>query len=95
MSYRKMFGRSVLGVGTLFAMMSLSIGAFAAAPDGCYYGVWMINEELTKRTRPPRSPMMVFFAPWGDNGWVRMSGINGEEREGRQSGELRFLTWGR
>lgn len=92
MSYPTQLAR-LLGAGVLIAAANLSGPAFAAMPEGCFSGVWIINEQLTKRARPPQGPFMTFFAPWGDNGWVRFSGINGEEREGRQSGEFQFVTF--
>lgn len=93
MPHRMSFGRALIGAGALLAAVNLSGAAVAVTPEGCFQGVWMVNEQLTERTRPPRSPMMLFFTPWSANGWVLVSGINGEEREGRQSAELNLGTF--
>ncbi|MCZ6618732.1 MAG: hypothetical protein O7E57_11425 [Gammaproteobacteria bacterium] len=72
--------------------MNMSAPGFAATPPGCFFGVWMINEQLTQRIRPQRG-LMMFLAPWGDNGWVRVGGINGIDDPGIQRTEYHFVTW--
>lgn len=90
MSHGMWFGRFVFGA-LLCAMLDLPTPAAAAMP-GCFSGVWMVNEALTMRGRPQRG-LMVFIAPWGENGWIRVSGIHGLEEPGRQSAEYHFITW--
>jgi hypothetical protein len=85
-------GKMLFCAGALVAGMNLPATSFAATPSGCVFGVWMINEQMTKRIRPQRG-LMVFLAPWGDNGWVRVSGISGVDVPGRQSAEFHFITW--
>jgi hypothetical protein len=72
------------------AALAASSPAFAATPAGCYFGVWKVNEQLSKRTRPVRGPVMIFIAPWGDNGWVR---VNTNDEGARQNSEFHFATW--
>jgi hypothetical protein len=52
--------------------------------------VWNVNEELTKRTRPVLGPFMLFIAPWGDNGWLR---VNTSSSNGRYNAEYQLATW--
>jgi hypothetical protein len=61
---RMSLGRMVVGVATLIAATHTASETIAATPPGCFFGVWMINEQLTKRVRPQRG-LMVFLAPWG------------------------------
>lgn len=84
--------RTLLGAAAVLTATTLSTAGMAATPTGCFFGVWTINEQLTHRVRPQRA-LMVFMAPWGDNGWVRVGAIHGPEEQGKQSGEFHFVTW--
>lgn len=72
-----------IGIGAAIAASLYSAAAFAAPPADCYSGIWKSNEELTKRTRPVMGPTVLFFAPWGDNGWMRLNitDLQGENSE--------------
>jgi len=36
-------------------------------------GVWMIDEQATRRTTTQMGPSLQFFESWGPNGWMRMN----------------------
>lgn len=92
MSFCSFRNAALTVLGTLVVVTNLGAAAATAAPAGCFFGVWMINEQLTKRVRAQRG-LMVFLAPWGDNGWVRISGISGIDDPGEQSAEFHFVKW--
>jgi hypothetical protein len=91
MPNKRSFGLALLGSAVLIAATHMSTHSFAVTPPGCFSGVWMINEQLTKRVRGGRG-LMVFLAPWGQNGWVRASGISGIDVPGEQSADFHFVT---
>jgi hypothetical protein len=82
--------KRVVYAAVVSAALFGSSDTFAATPPGCYSGVWKVNEQLSKRTRPVRGPVMIFIAPWGDNGWAR---VNTNDEGARQNSEFHFATW--
>lgn len=87
MKTRRTLKAVLLCAGTLIVATAGATPAFAAAPKGCYYGVWMLNKQLSP---PVTVGPMVFIAPWSNDGWVRVSA---NEQPGRMSGEYQFVAF--
>lgn len=74
--HRRTGSRGAFGAvlcAALLGSAGASDAAPATAPADCYAGMWKSNEELTKRTRPVMGPTVLFFSPWGKDGWVRLN----------------------
>ena len=100
----KIVAIELVAVGFLFAAGgAVEPAAAAAAPLASGIpcsGVWMLNEQLTKRTRSPIPPIYQFFEPWGKDGWMRMNTgylnvpLNGGEWHFEQFNSLPYQVFG-